>query len=67
MRSDAVTQQMLNNVFGDVSTIIPDGLVMPDHWDDETLENPWDDDPKFEAWLRERQTAKKQEATTNGN
>ena len=60
LRSDDVTQQVLNNVFGDVATKVPDGLVVPDHWDDKTIK--WfENDTKFEEWLRERQ------ATTNGN
>ena len=67
LRSDHVTQQVLNNVFGDIATKILDGLVKPLHWDDETLENRRDGDPKFEAWLSERQAAKKQKATTNDN
>ena len=53
LRSDSVTQEILNNVFGDAATKIPDGLTRPNHWDTETI-RLWADDPKFEAWLQSR-------------
>ncbi|MEM9063430.1 MAG: hypothetical protein AAGD13_23465, partial [Pseudomonadota bacterium] len=50
LRSDSVTQEILNNVFGDCATKFPDGLKFPDHWDTQTKE--WHEpDPKFQAWL----------------
>ena len=53
LRSDSVTQEILNNVFGDAATKIPDGLTRPNHWDTETIA-PLDNDPKFEAWMADR-------------
>jgi uncharacterized protein YjbI with pentapeptide repeats len=53
LRSDSVTQEILNNVFGDAATKIPDGLTRPNHWDTETI-RLWADDPKFEAWMADR-------------
>ena len=57
LRSDQVSQEMLNNLLGDTATQLPDGLSMPDHWDDETIES-WEPDPKFEAWLKQRRASR---------
>ena len=57
LRSDQVSQEMLNNLFGDTATQLPDGLSMPDHWDDEAIE-AWKTDPKFEAWLEQRRASR---------
>ena len=57
LRSDSVTQEILNNVFGDTTTKIPDRLHRPDHWDDQTMKI-WEEDPKFDAWLESRRKAK---------
>ena len=45
-----LTQDHVNAAFGDIATILPDGIAMPDHWDDETLER-YAEDPKYKAWL----------------
>jgi uncharacterized protein YjbI with pentapeptide repeats len=45
-----LTQDQINAAFGDSAAILPDGIVMPDHWDDETI-GPDDPDPKYQAWL----------------
>ncbi|MEL7000516.1 MAG: hypothetical protein AAFP68_19875, partial [Pseudomonadota bacterium] len=50
LRSDSVTQEILNKLFGDCATILPEGLKRPDHWDTETIDR-LDEDPKFQAWL----------------
>ena len=57
LRSDQVSQEMLNNLFGDTATQLPDGLSMPDHWDEETIES-WKIDLKFEAWLEQRRASR---------
>jgi uncharacterized protein YjbI with pentapeptide repeats len=45
-----MTQDHVNAAWGDSGTILPEGIAMPDHWDDDTigLYNP---DPKYKAWL----------------
>jgi uncharacterized protein YjbI with pentapeptide repeats len=50
LRSESLTQDQINAAFGDSAAILPDGIVMPDHWDDETI-GPDDPDPKYNAWL----------------
>ncbi|MEL7469289.1 MAG: pentapeptide repeat-containing protein, partial [Pseudomonadota bacterium] len=50
LRSESVTQPILNNLFGDCATILPEGLKMPDHWDTKTIRS-WEDERKFQAWL----------------
>ncbi len=45
-----LTQDHVNAAFGDSATILPRGIVMPDHWDHETIE-PGRPDEKYQAWL----------------
>jgi hypothetical protein len=45
-----LTQDHVNAAFGDSATILPNGIVMPDHWDDETIGRT-DEDEKYQAWL----------------
>ena len=45
-----LTQDHVNAAYGDIATILPDGIVMPDHWDNETI-RPSEDDKKYQAWL----------------
>ena len=45
-----MTQDHVNAAFGDSGTKLPEGIVMPDHWDDETI-GPGRSDPKYQAWL----------------
>jgi len=33
-----LTQDRIDAAFGDSATILPDGIVPPDHWDDEMTE-----------------------------
>jgi len=49
-RSKISDQNHVNAAFGDSGTILPPGIVMPDHWDDETI-GQHDEDPKYQAWL----------------
>ncbi|MEM7059599.1 MAG: pentapeptide repeat-containing protein [Pseudomonadota bacterium] len=49
--SDAMnlSQDAVNSAFGDVETKLPEGITLPDHWDEEVLlDGP---DKKYEAWL----------------
>ncbi len=45
-----LTQDHVNAAFGDSATILPEGIVMPDHCDNETI-GPWIDEKKYQAWL----------------
>jgi len=44
------TQDDFNSAFGDSATILPEGISMPDHWDNETIES-LEEDKKYQAWL----------------
>ena len=46
-----MTQDQVNSLFGDHSIVLPEGLRRTDLMDREPLENPWDPDPDYEAWL----------------
>lgn len=48
--SKNLTQEQINSAFGDSTTILPEGIVMPDHWDDATID-PYEEDKKYQAWL----------------
>jgi hypothetical protein len=45
-----LTQEHVNAAYGDSATILPPGIIMPDHWDAETIE-PYAPDPKYQVWL----------------
>lgn len=47
----AMTQDQVNAMFGDSKTILPEGLRRTDLMDREPLENWWDDDRDYKAWL----------------
>ena len=40
----------INAAFGDSATILPRGIVKPDHWDDETV-GLGEFDEKYLTWL----------------
>ncbi len=42
-------QYDVNAAWGDSGTILPDGILRPDHWDTETINSY--DDPKYLAWI----------------
>ncbi len=46
-----LSDEQVNGVFGDRTTIIPDGLCRTDLMDREPLESPLNPDPDYEAWL----------------
>jgi uncharacterized protein YjbI with pentapeptide repeats len=49
--AERLEQTNVNAAWGDIGTILPDGIMRPDHWDTGTLEYPWDPDPKYDAWI----------------
>ncbi len=46
-----MTQEQVNAMFGDRSTILPEGLRRTDLMDRQPLEDPFGPDPDYEAWL----------------
>ena len=47
-----LTQQDVNAAYGDIGTILPDGILRPAHWDTETFDPlAFASDPKYDAWL----------------
>ncbi len=48
---NTLTQDSINTAWGDSSTILPSHVQRPDHWPDTTLENRFDPDPAYDAWL----------------
>jgi hypothetical protein len=45
-----LAQEHVNAAFDDSATLLPPGIAMPDHWDDDTIES-YEPDPKYQAWL----------------
>lgn len=46
-----LAQSLFNEAWGDNSTILPEGIRRPYHWDSETLADVLVGDPRYDAWL----------------